>query len=396
MMKAAPAPPLTPIHPEDLILSGLGHATAWHAGQLYLSLVRHDAARKRVQRRILSWSAEADNWTELFASTDPVRSAQAKGLVAPATRILPTRGDGGPSLRFEFLSPLGPELFPLGRTGNSVAAAEFPDAPPSFESRVGCQADSQTSYEVSELGHLARRGPKNSYETTPLPSMPPDSAVSAMTVMSGDLYVAAANHARGFGLWKSALPAGDAEWTPVLADGAWRYSLNADVHALVPLKNSLLVAAGVSSDELSQTFDERFQADGCELLRVYKSGDWDILVGTPRFSPQGLKVPLSGSPAGFDEQPPLRFGFLVEDSGWCYFGGRNALGWHTLQSKDGETWTPAWPGFFTAFQEVRIVAVHPTGSGLVIVAETKDYEQNQLLQIWHGEHPPKSKSRKAA
>ena len=62
---------------------------------------------------------------------------------------------------------------------------------------------------------------------------------------------------------------------------------------------------------------------GFELLRIYPGGDWDLLVGTPVFTPGGLRAPLSAKGPGLDQIWNDRVFSLISHAGELFLLGRN-------------------------------------------------------------------------
>jgi hypothetical protein len=118
---------------------------------------------------------------------------------------------------------------------------------------------------------------------------------SAIAAFSGRIYVAVANPWSGFQLWHTEGSGSPPfSWTPVLKEGAYRFTLNATATALVPDGDQLYIATSATASKL---VDAGIRAP--EILRIDKDGNWDVVVGTARFTPAGLKRPVSGYAAGF-------------------------------------------------------------------------------------------------
>ena len=81
--------------------------------------------------------------------------------------------------------------------------------------------------------------------------------------------------------------------------------MNAQVFACVPWKNALYVACGRSEPRRGRQYQEGF-----EILRIYPDGSWDVVIGAPRVTRSGLKIPLACLGPGMDEFEPARFCLL--------------------------------------------------------------------------------------
>lgn len=138
-------------------------------------------------------------------------------------------------------------------------------------------------------------------------------------VFNGHLYGGTVNMERGGELWKTV---GGGElpyrWTKVLDAGAGRGPLNEIFSTMVEFKGALYVASGIANGGYHRTFN--IGPAAFELLRVWPDDSWDLIAGEARHTPQGLKYPLSGYGAGFDN---LFNGYLwrmVVHEGWLYAG----------------------------------------------------------------------------
>jgi hypothetical protein len=397
MQSTVTSPPsLAKITPEVLFLKGLRYASAWHEGTLYLSLLRH--AKGKDLRRVLRWDPKTEQWEDLHSQAVGRRVAPVKRKTdAPETEpefstgisLIP--GERGSTfITFSFHSPCGAQTLGLHPGGTSLTELREGDEKRANKRFISCECQDGVFHAIAEQADgrrcLVRSSFAGSWEEVALPES--GDRVSALALFRGRLHVAIDNQRRGFGLWK--LADGEHEeaiWTSILKEGAWRYLLNPNVHAMVVSEECLYLAVGVSSDIRRKGFDLLSRAEGLEVLRVYQDGKWDIMIGTPRFTPHGLKVPFSGLGAGLDEQPTLRYGYFLKDSSGLFLGAVNALGWQTWYSADGEQWSPVWPEAFLDYQDTKIIAAYPTGQGPVVLAETCDYERDQTLQIWRCDQP---------
>ncbi len=122
-------------------------------------------------------------------------------------------------------------------------------------------------------------------------------SLSGLACAGGRLYAATADPKGGFSLWQAALPVGGApEWSLIVDQGAFRYTLNATVSAITPHTDGSVylatVAAGASG----------LGNHGPEILRIAPDSRWEIVVGEPRFTPEGFKRPLSRLGPGFGDR----------------------------------------------------------------------------------------------
>lgn len=121
-------------------------------------------------------------------------------------------------------------------------------------------------------------------------------ALSALAVVDGVLYAGTSNLVRGFQLW-SCVSAG--KWQRLLLDGAGRFSRNQRVSAISGEDGEIFIGTGYGTTAPED--EEEAIPIGPELLSLDPgSGQWDIIMGEPRFSDQGLKVPAALMGPGFD------------------------------------------------------------------------------------------------
>jgi hypothetical protein len=120
--------------------------------------------------------------------------------------------------------------------------------------------------------------------------------ISAFASHGGRLYAAVADHAAGFEIWRSTAPGRHSHlaWETVVERGAYRYSLNSSVPNMVSFGGRLLL--GTTCLEPTSIDD---LPSAPEIIQLHADGTWELVVGQPRFSPVGLKVPLSALTAGF-------------------------------------------------------------------------------------------------
>ncbi len=144
-------------------------------------------------------------------------------------------------------------------------------------------------------------------------------SVYTMCAFGEYLYAGTLNVREGLQLWKTRAE-GDPpyRWTRVLTHGAYRGRLNQAVFSMYPFRGALYVGTGIQSGG----FDREFNVGPAppEILRVYPDDSWDLVCGTPRMTPDGLKVPLSGMEAGFGNIATGYLWALQEHDGWLYAG----------------------------------------------------------------------------
>lgn len=146
---------------------------------------------------------------------------------------------------------------------------------------------------------------------------PVNIAAFELAVFKGYLYVGTATVEEGFQLLKTQA-VGEPPYTfqPVLTKGAHRGVQNQNVVSLVPFRDHLYVGTGINFVALRQlgTVDPAPP----ELLRVSANGDWDLISGVERTTPDGFKTPLSGKGPGFGNPLVGYMWRMVEHDGVLY------------------------------------------------------------------------------
>lgn len=119
--------------------------------------------------------------------------------------------------------------------------------------------------------------------------------IQGITVLNEHIYVAVADSRCGFHLWKTHA-SGNPAWEKVLEQGALRYTRNKGLSAMTVFQDNLYLAT-----DAPLVWEKGTEAPSAEIIKVFQDGRWDLIVGEPRFSPVGLKVPLAVMGPGFDE-----------------------------------------------------------------------------------------------
>jgi hypothetical protein len=387
------------ISPEEIFLTGLRYATRWFEGRLYLCLLRHDAEHNRDLRRVLRWDPGTGRWTDVYTHSlsgdhhgrKTLSTTDSEPGVHLSTEIVVVpRINAVESIQFVFDSPHGKHCleFIEGERGDFKvqASADMRSADRFLRWQVheGVdfaiieQTDGSKALVCATIGE-----DDGQWERVPCPDA--KGYISGLVSFHGQLLIAVDNERRGFGLWKLANKiqnGAEPVWEPVLLAGAGRYLLNANVQTLAAWEDSLYIVAGVSSEELAAKYKEKYHASGFELLRLYVDGDWDLIIGTPRFSYQGIKAPLAG--CVFEEWVAPSFLSLLAGPSGLFLCAKSELGFQAWRSSDGERWESAWSETVTPYQNFSLVGAYDTMSGPVLVTETCDFANHRLLIIWQG------------
>ena len=225
-----------------------------------------------------------------------------------------------------------------------------------------------------------------------------DEAVSSLCAFGPYLYAGTTNSERGFGLWRTkATGEPPFTWEQVLAAGAGRHTLNERVSAMAVFDSALYLAAGASPEAAEASCGGPL---GAEIIRLEANNSWELIVGTPRFSPDGLKVPMSVMGPGFDNPDNTLVSALAAHDGCLYFAMaapgmslhrgtyRDSGGLCIWASQDGETFQEI------AFGETGMAgacAARSTSLGLVVATECvgreladEDPEDVECGGLWIG------------
>lgn len=152
----------------------------------------------------------------------------------------------------------------------------------------------------------------------------------------GYLYAGTVNVKEGFQIWKT-----DAEgqppfkWKKVISHGAYRGELNQGAITMQPFMNHLYIGTGIQGGGFDT--DNMVGPAPPEVIRIHPDDSWDLVVGEPRVTPDGLKVPMSGLGPGFGNPFAGYIWSMCVHEGWLYIG--NSVWTLFLRySKKGERW----------------------------------------------------------
>ena len=179
---------------------------------------------------------------------------------------------------------------------------------------VGSEA---TVYAASNLhtGDWCAAGPEGFGDKTNL-------TIFEMAEFNGRLYAGTVNATSGFQLWRTeGTQAPPYNWTCVLTRGGDRGPYNEVVVSMAEFNGALYVGSGI----INGGYHRELQVGpaAAEILRVWPDDSWDLIVGHPRTTAQGLKVPLSGYSPGFDNLFNGYIWRMAVHDGWLYAGTFN-------------------------------------------------------------------------
>jgi len=428
---------LTDISPEPMPLAGLTYATRWVGDVLLLALIRYDTERGNDLRRIFVLRADGSGWKEIHTRavypqgspvSDPVLAASWIETIGPdgdgaksrtdrdaapsgQRMVLPnTQGGADACPGLSDIAPAGLNLAPLGPEGDPALVCFF-DSPNGQTCIRVTQDDDWHSQVLENPAHAGRldsvvRTPQDLFaiqtvrdenphivsrcvkggEWRILPSPSPTSPPSHLAIFDDRLVAGLDDEKRGFSLWWTKIPANgeSPEWEPILLDGAGRTLMSGNLVSLGVRGSALDVVAGVTDPERAAFLQRTFKESRFDYLRVYADGDWDVVMGAPRFSVRGLRVPLANR--SFEQWSNPHHPRWSAGAAGIFLCVDTDIGTQVMRSGDGETWEPAWSEFISGtFQRFAPQTIGQNPGGPVIVAETSDFSDHQVLQIWLGE-----------
>ncbi|WP_093009688.1 hypothetical protein [Roseivivax halotolerans] len=415
--------------PEVLAKNGLGHpssavaqAFALFDGAVYLGASAPRASTAEDAARIFRHLPDGASWTPCYTAAprrlDAAAEARlaARRPLADATGAPETlaeafgitcfapfegKGDGLTRLYAGTASLFGPGLLRSGPGGafEDISAPPFAEgdiatgALQSFQGRLYAAPRGEITAEIDEAAAprtarlYASDDPADpeSWQQASRPGFGTDlpGEIVALCATHGHLYAATACARKGFALWRTeggeSLPH---NWTQVLEAGAFRFAQNMMAASLCAFGDHLYIGTGIPGLGAARTIDVAEAAP--ELLRIAADGTWDVVVGTTRISPDGLKVPLSAQGPGFDDPFNAAISALVEHDGALYAGTQNWApyaaihagegvplqgGFQLWRSLDGESWEPVLDEGAGEVTETGIRAMISTEAGLWIGTE---------------------------
>ncbi|MEE4238203.1 MAG: hypothetical protein V2I51_15890 [Anderseniella sp.] len=251
---------------------------------------------------------------------------------------------------------------------------------------------------------------------------PRNQVVFNMAVLGDHLYAGTGNPQGGFDVWRTEADGKPPfSWERALTTGAGRFNLNESVCGMVEFCGALYIGTGLPGLGYDSANDVGPAA--AVLLRLRPDGSWDLVVGQPRFSPDGLKVPISLMGPGFDDFHNSVIWRMAVHDGWLYLGThhweifntslddvRNPQGgFHLWATRNGEDWQPVTQNGFGSPYAVGVRTLVSTPHGLVIgsddhsqlkrrsliasgrtPAQLEGFDDEGGLQVWLGEgadHP---------
>ena len=148
---------------------------------------------------------------------------------------------------------------------------------------------------------------------------PTELTVFDMAVFNDYLWAGTGNPSSGFQVWRTrAQGEPPYHWERVMTEGAYRGRLNEVVLKMFPFKDGLYIGSGIRRGGYDREF-EIGPASG-EVIRINADDSWDLIVGSPRLTPDGAKSPLSGLGPGFNNPFAGYIWSMAEYDGHLFVG----------------------------------------------------------------------------
>ncbi|MBX7073132.1 MAG: hypothetical protein K1X71_08280 [Pirellulales bacterium] len=259
---------------------------------------------------------------------------------------------------------------------------------------------------------------------------PANRGIIEMQVCGDYLYVGTLNIREGFQVWRTngEGPAPH-RWQKILDHGAGRGPFNQAVLSMAAFQGNLYIGTAIQNGGHDRS--NNIGPAAGEVLRVYPDGSWDLVVGFPRLTNQGLKIPTSGMGPGFDNPLAGYIWRMCAHDGALYVGTfdvssyvpymdrsiwpahvanlfddetldrflKHRGGAELWRTTDGDNWLPVTRNGFNNFYNFGIRALVSSPAGLFVGAANPfgpkvavrtpsgwRYEDNPRggLEIWHG------------
>lgn len=181
-----------------------------------------------------------------------------------------------------------------------------------------------------------------------------NTAISALAVHQGQLFAATLNTKIGFQLWSATAPG---IWDQKLREGAARFAMNPAVAVMAGRGHDLWIGTTVPD----KPSIPGLEWPAAEVIVLHADGDWDLVMGEPRFTPQGLRLPMALYGPGFDDPAATTVSVIVAVGDEILIGtGPAAWLW---SSTDGEDWIETDLGAGTGPVDIQHGVTAAAGDG---------------------------------
>lgn len=280
------------------------------------------------QAEIWCWTPETDHWERVYQSPQDVPIPNRPGKyvareVGYRDMAIFVEPDGtevmyvsGVNLKFIYHRMPPPRLL---RSTDGLTFEAIPQAPGTFLGELDtCAFRTIAAYKerlfvitgtVQGHGVLLESSNPAAGNDHYRQVSPTDMGVFEMIPFNGYLYLGLRDVERGYAVLKTdATGAPPYTFTPVVTDGAFLPQPSRGVISMHVYKGRLYVGT---------------DRPAAEVIRINPDDTWDLVVGTPRETPDGWKYPLSGLDAGFNNWLNGHIWRMQEYDGRLYLGTMN-------------------------------------------------------------------------
>jgi len=390
-----PKPGLSQRHFRQVSRNGLGdpynaypHSMAWFRGRLYVGTTRSNLCMMKIsqiQSNVQQWPVECpeelydldmraqiwaydpleDEWEQVFVSP-MIEGADGESIPRDlgyrAMEVFRAEGDPEPALYIAtYASARGPGAYILrtddGTTFTPVSKAGLVGLPTTtirllipfkgrlFTSPTGrAHGNPNTSY-MPIVYECANPGGGGEWIQVNEPGFGDPANMVVFEMMAfGDYLYAGTGSTSGFQVWRTRAEGKPPyHWELIMTRGGFRGSLNQGVASFAVFKGMLYIGTGIQNGGVDRI--NKIGPAAPELLRLDEEGRWDLVVGTARRTPLGVKRPLSNFSPGFNNFFNGYFWRMGVHDDWLYLG---TFDWSLMLRYADQT---RWPGWFREMVE---------------------------------------------
>lgn len=199
------------------------------------------------------------------------------------------------------------------------------------------------------------------WEALPSPLQPHKAhqAISKLAFWDHKIYASISDSVSGFEIW--CLEPDINEWHQILINGLERYSLNAQVSSVIVFNKNLYLTTGL---DVGNRYLDTF-----ELACIYPNYDWDLIVGTPRFTSIGIRVPLLSRAL---RPKASQLAQLITHEDTLYLGCQSIEGLKLWSSTDGINWDQLAILYLSQYLYVHLLEIVSSSKGLLLICKTQN------------------------
>lgn len=385
-------------HTQERLAGKIAHAHQMFQGKFYLSVLYAFLEGDQDRGKVLCYDGQT--WTVVFQAdllSEDEGFFQTSEALYSSMVVFQTSEDPAPCLYVSLVSAVGALLLRSsdGQTFEMIKADSLGTAGLlgvrkliALDDQMAALMVGTTETDATSWAELpsvyATADPKTipwSPVSTAKFGKSTNEALSDLALFDQRLFAATVNREEGFEFWEAtpspAAATGLFPWSNIFIRGGSRYILNQLVADMEIFQGSLYLVTGISPVSLLEA--KEFSSVCPEVLRVNPDNSWDLIVGAPRFTPYGLRVPLGTLGPGFDEPTNTRLSFIVSHKDCLYVGTQGFKGFQMWSSPDGETWAPVE---LEGVRQKKILGAASTPFGLVLVLDIGTEQHTTGLEVW--------------